>query len=132
MEQREAAVAYQTTVLRAWHEIDDALTGYTAERQRNETLRAQAATAHDALDLVSARYRRGATDFLNVIDTRRTWLQATRDLADSDARIATYYATINKALGNTPALTGRGIRSEERRVGKECVSTSRSRWEPYN
>src|SRR3546814_20446898 len=24
-----------------------------------------------------------------------------------------------------------GIRSEERRVGKECVSTCRSRWSPY-
>src|SRR3546814_18861434 len=24
------------------------------------------------------------------------------------------------------------IRSEERRVGKECVSTGRSRWSPYN
>src|SRR3546814_12368229 len=27
---------------------------------------------------------------------------------------------------------GRGIRSEERRVGKECVSTCRSRWSPYH
>src|SRR3546814_3143754 len=27
---------------------------------------------------------------------------------------------------------GRGGRSEERRVGKECVSTCRSRWSPYN
>src|SRR3546814_13713143 len=26
----------------------------------------------------------------------------------------------------------RGLRSEERRVGKECVSTCRSRWAPYN
>src|SRR3546814_19148211 len=26
---------------------------------------------------------------------------------------------------------GRGGRSEERRVGKECVSTCRSRWSPY-
>src|SRR3546814_18377870 len=25
-----------------------------------------------------------------------------------------------------------GVRSEERRVGKECVSTSRSRWSPYH
>src|SRR3546814_15350944 len=25
-----------------------------------------------------------------------------------------------------------GKRSEERRVGKECVSTCRSRWSPYN
>src|SRR3546814_12657660 len=27
--------------------------------------------------------------------------------------------------------TGEGSRSEERRVGKECVSTCRSRWSPY-
>src|SRR3546814_5714793 len=27
--------------------------------------------------------------------------------------------------------TGSGMRSEERRVGKECVSTCRSRWSPY-
>src|SRR3546814_12467469 len=27
---------------------------------------------------------------------------------------------------------GVGIRSEERRVGKECVSTCRSRWSPYH
>src|SRR3546814_4670652 len=25
-----------------------------------------------------------------------------------------------------------GVRSEERRVGKECVSTGRSRWSPYH
>ena len=31
-------------------------------------------------------------------------------------------------------LTGKQevIRSEERRVGKECVSTCRSRWSPYH
>src|SRR3546814_14466845 len=27
---------------------------------------------------------------------------------------------------------GEGVRSEERRVGKECVSTCRSRWSPYH
>src|SRR3546814_13756203 len=29
-------------------------------------------------------------------------------------------------------LNGRAVRSEERRVGKECVSTGRSRWAPVN
>src|SRR3546814_17415640 len=29
-------------------------------------------------------------------------------------------------------VPGVGKRSEERRVGKECVSTSRSRWSPYH
>src|SRR3546814_11826928 len=33
---------------------------------------------------------------------------------------------------SVPALTGQVLRSEERRVGKECVSTCRSRWSPYH
>src|SRR3546814_2898468 len=31
-----------------------------------------------------------------------------------------------------PAESADGTRSEERRVGKECVSTCRSRWSPYH
>src|SRR3546814_6930304 len=31
-----------------------------------------------------------------------------------------------------PRLTNIRSRSEERRVGKECVSTCRSRWSPYH
>src|SRR3546814_13172256 len=31
-----------------------------------------------------------------------------------------------------PAQFGKFQRSEERRVGKECVSTCRSRWSPYH
>src|SRR3546814_7003446 len=34
--------------------------------------------------------------------------------------------------GDRHALRVLGHRSEERRVGKECVSTCRSRWSPYH
>src|SRR3546814_8760891 len=34
--------------------------------------------------------------------------------------------------GGTLADISRTTRSEERRVGKECVSTCRSRWSPYH
>src|SRR3546814_13375399 len=34
--------------------------------------------------------------------------------------------------GNRAVLAVRNDRSEERRVGKECVSTCRSRWSPYH
>src|SRR3546814_16393389 len=34
--------------------------------------------------------------------------------------------------GVPPKQVSIRIRSEERRVGKECVSTCRSRWSPYN
>src|SRR3546814_13003440 len=33
--------------------------------------------------------------------------------------------------GAAHRAAGRRMRSEERRVGKECVSTCRSRWSPY-
>src|SRR3546814_4802336 len=42
------------------------------------------------------------------------------------------------ALANLAEVLARGgvgradLRSEERRVGKECVSTCRSRWSPYH
>src|SRR3546814_11251346 len=46
-------------------------------------------------------------------------------LASAVAMIAT--------VGDFPILgAGAGSRSEERRVGKECVSTCRSRWSPYH
>src|SRR3546814_19219911 len=32
----------------------------------------------------------------------------------------------------SPSTSTDTVRSEERRVGKECVSTCRSRWSPYN
>src|SRR3546814_12630921 len=34
--------------------------------------------------------------------------------------------------GSSDAAYAASLRSEERRVGKECVSTCRSRWSPYH
>src|SRR3546814_12181462 len=39
------------------------------------------------------------------------------------------FMVLHRAL---PPPTQRCLRSEERRVGKECVSTCRSRWSPYH
>src|SRR3546814_1216795 len=36
------------------------------------------------------------------------------------------------ADASASATSRHGTRSEERRVGKECVSTCRSRWSPYH
>src|SRR3546814_3956736 len=38
----------------------------------------------------------------------------------------------NEPVAGFDAQPARGGRSEERRVGKECVSTCRSRWSPYH
>src|SRR3546814_15286563 len=41
-------------------------------------------------------------------------------------------AGIELAVLGPGALARLALRSEERRVGKECVSTCRSRWSPYH
>src|SRR3546814_5640894 len=41
-------------------------------------------------------------------------------------------AEIGEILGSRGDAETRRGRSEERRVGKECVSTCRSRWSPYH
>ena len=101
LEQKEAAIAYEQAVLRAWQEIDDALNAYTAEQQRNRTFAARAKTTRDAFDLASARYRGGVTSWIEVTDSQRAWLQATRDLAESNGRLGIDYAALNKAIGNS-------------------------------
>src|SRR3546814_20760318 len=39
---------------------------------------------------------------------------------------------VTQAMARACAGAGVTIRSEERRVGEECVSTCRSRWSPYS
>src|SRR3546814_7356694 len=43
----------------------------------------------------------------------------------------TFETTVNLS-NNTSDSFNQEMRSEERRVGKECVSTCRSRWSPYH
>src|SRR3546814_18573986 len=40
--------------------------------------------------------------------------------------------SIKQQINDSPRTYPRQIRSKERRVGKECVSTCRSRWSPYH
>ena len=99
LQQQEAAVAYQQTVLRAWHEVDAALTAYTAEQQRQAQLALKERSGRDALVLAQARYRNGLTDFGVELDAQRTLLQARREYADSTAQLAVRLVAIYKALG---------------------------------
>lgn len=102
LQQQEAAVNYQKTVLKAWQEIDDALAAYSAEQQQAQELKARSDAASDAYQLAQARYDGGITDFTAVLDSQRSYLQARRDLAANQGRLAARFITVNKALGNGP------------------------------
>src|SRR3546814_20778523 len=52
-------------------------------------------------------------------------------VADTERRSATGTPVV-VVCGQRGVLGGQVARSEERRVGKECVSTCRYRWSPYH
>src|SRR3546814_9306025 len=55
------------------------------------------------------------------------WSGQRRDIADGDADARDVHGG-----AYSRHRPGHRLRSEERRVGKECVSTCRSRWSPYH
>jgi outer membrane protein TolC len=99
LQQQEAAVSYQRTVLHAWHEIENALSAYASERQRNQELAAALASSRDAYDIAHLRYSHGLVNYLVELDAHRTLLQAERTSAQSNTQLGTRLVAIYKALG---------------------------------
>jgi NodT family efflux transporter outer membrane factor (OMF) lipoprotein len=98
-QQREAAIFFQKTVLRAWKEVDDALTAYREAQHRRADVARAVTENRAALQAARQRYSEGAIDLLNVITTQAQLLQSENDLADSDTRIATNLVNLYRALG---------------------------------
>ena len=98
-QQREAALAYRKAVLQAWHDVDNALTGY-AQAQH---LRADAVATADAdaraLALSEQLYREGATGFIDVIAAQTALFASQNSVAEANARIETSLVILYKALG---------------------------------
>jgi NodT family efflux transporter outer membrane factor (OMF) lipoprotein len=97
--QREATVFFQETVLRAWKEVDDALTDYREAQRRRIDVARSVTENQAALQAARQRYSEGAIDFLNVITTQAQLLQSENDLADSDTQVATDLVNLYRALG---------------------------------
>lgn len=102
LEQQEAAIGFQKTVLKAWHEMDDALSAYAAERQRQQALAAREASARATLELAATRVRRGLSDTLPMLQAQRKLLAIQRERAASDTALALRLLAISKASGLAP------------------------------
>ena len=100
LQQQEAAVAFQQTVLKAWSEIDGAVSTYNAERLYRDQIDAKVRSSNDALQLAVERQRFGFTDFLPLLDAQRTLLEARRERAESTGRLYVALAGVYKSLGD--------------------------------
>lgn len=97
--QEQALVSYQSRVLSALEEVENALTGYAAARERVDARRAAAEAARTAAELSRNLYQSGLADFQQVLETQRTQLTAEDGLAAADATLRTSLIALYKALG---------------------------------
>jgi NodT family efflux transporter outer membrane factor (OMF) lipoprotein len=98
-DQQIAAIAWHQSVLKAWQELDDALTAHASERQRNQRLRERTAASRDQFVFAHARADNGLASALAPLQAELAWRQTLIDLTDSDARLRTSLVSINKTVG---------------------------------
>jgi NodT family efflux transporter outer membrane factor (OMF) lipoprotein len=90
---------YEQTVLRALQDVDDSLVGYAEERKRLAALERSEIAAADATRLVNELYKRGLTDFQNVLDTERSLFGQQDLLAESKGNVMLNLISIYRSLG---------------------------------
>lgn len=95
----EAVGLYKETVLNAFREVEDALTGNQFLDREIAAHRSAAASANRAADLSQKRYDGGLVSYLEVVDAQRTALNEDRELVR--ARAARLLTTVQliQALG---------------------------------
>jgi NodT family efflux transporter outer membrane factor (OMF) lipoprotein len=95
----QAYLAYQSTVLTAFKEVEDALAAYANEQERRKAL-VQAVEANRlAVRLAIERYQKGLTSFLNVLESQQALYQAESNLVASEALISSNLVALYKSLG---------------------------------
>ncbi|MCJ7596539.1 MAG: efflux transporter outer membrane subunit, partial [Desulfobacterales bacterium] len=97
--QEQALVQYETAVLSALEEVENALVAYANEQVRRQSLAAATQAAKRAAGLARDRYASGLIDFQVVLDAERSLLTLQGQLAQSDGAVTSNLITLYKALG---------------------------------
>jgi outer membrane protein TolC len=95
----QARLAYQSTVLVALKDVEDALVALRSDRERLLRLQSAAEAAGNAALLAQQRYASGLIDFQVVLDTQRTLLGTQDSVASTTASVGTDHVRLYKALG---------------------------------
>ena len=95
----QAQANYQSTVLTALKEVEDALVQLQGDKARLVQLREAESAARNAWLLAQQRYQSGLIDFQTVLDTQRTLLSSEDNAASLAANISTDHIRLYKALG---------------------------------
>ncbi|WP_062166014.1 efflux transporter outer membrane subunit [Asaia bogorensis] len=99
LQQKEAAIVLQRTVLHAWEEVDDAMTDLGTAQERHDRLAEAVTESETAVRVAQLQYAQGAGDFLNVLTTQNGLLESRSALSDARADVSASMARLYRALG---------------------------------
>jgi NodT family efflux transporter outer membrane factor (OMF) lipoprotein len=97
--QKFSALAYRQTVLRAWHEVDNALDAWAAQQRQHAELLIAFEQSSEALRVAERGYREGAADYLSVLTAQRNVLASQTSLNASMTGAALTLVNLYKSLG---------------------------------
>ena len=97
--QREAVIGYQSTVLNALEEVENALVSYSQEQERRDRLNEAVSHSQLAVDLATEQYKAGLVDFLSVLDAQRDLYANEDQLVQSQTTVTTNLVGLYRALG---------------------------------
>jgi outer membrane protein, multidrug efflux system len=95
----QSYLAYQSTVLTAFKEVEDTLAAYANEQVRQKALMQSVEANRLAVSLAIERYQKGLTSFLNVLESQQALHQAESNLAVSEALVSSNLVALYKSLG---------------------------------
>ncbi len=97
--QEQALIHYESVVLSALEEVENALGAYVEEQVRRRSLEDAATAARQAADFAQNKYDAGLIGFDTVLDSQRTLLSYEDALVQSEALVIKNLVSLYKALG---------------------------------
>ena len=97
--QDQALAAYESTVLTALEDVENALVSLRRNRERYDHLKAADEAARSAAFLARQRYAAGLVDYTSVVSTQQTQLTVSDSLQSCEADITKALIQLYKALG---------------------------------
>ena len=96
---QEAALAWRSTVLSAYHDANNALVAYADEQRHASALARQLADARRGDELMRSRFKSGFVSMIDVLDAQRNVHQAEQQALQSNVTASTDLVALYKALG---------------------------------
>jgi outer membrane protein TolC len=97
--QEQALLQYESTVLTALQETENALVAYGEELTRREALRQSVQAAKAAARLAQSKFEAGLTDFTAVLEAQRSLFSFEDQLVQSEGAVTSNLVRLYKALG---------------------------------